>query len=238
MKTITSALKAHIGGRLTTLATCLRITTRRGEAYYLTDHDQDLTVSGNTYRAGAGYERSAIGSGISLEPKDLDLDGFFSAHGIPFNDETRGLLDNGRVKIFAVNWQNIGMGTLNLFDGFVGEIERNPSGRYKARLVSLKDKFKIEVGEKFQPECRAHLGDSRCRFPLYPETVMRNKPYGRGEFVKVLNSPACTLTAAFTDNFNTNLNDWTVTNPGSGSDFTRVVSNFPGRTPNNNYPLH
>ncbi|WP_439580802.1 baseplate hub domain-containing protein, partial [Elioraea sp.] len=55
VKSVSSALAAHLAGALTTLATCWRVARRDGTLFGFTDHDRDLVVDGLTYRARTGY---------------------------------------------------------------------------------------------------------------------------------------------------------------------------------------
>ncbi|MGB8437638.1 MAG: DUF2163 domain-containing protein, partial [Burkholderiales bacterium] len=41
------------------------------------------------------------------------------------------------------------------------------------------------IGELYSPECRADLGDHRCRVPIDPPVIARDTPYGEGDVVKV-----------------------------------------------------
>jgi hypothetical protein len=61
-KTLTPAMRAHLGQETTRLATIWRITRTDGAAFFFTDHDQDIAFGGDTYRADAGFARTAIRS--------------------------------------------------------------------------------------------------------------------------------------------------------------------------------
>jgi hypothetical protein len=56
MRTLSSALAAHLSGEATTLCRCWSLTRRDGAVLGFTDHDRDLAFDGILYRAGSGLE--------------------------------------------------------------------------------------------------------------------------------------------------------------------------------------
>ena len=60
MKDLSQALKDHLAGEVTTLASCWRLERRDGVVFRFTDHDADLVVGGETYAARAGISRTAV----------------------------------------------------------------------------------------------------------------------------------------------------------------------------------
>ena len=60
MRTISTALTAHLAGEVLTTATLWKITRRDGQVFGFTDHDSDLTVSGVTYASTGGHTSSAM----------------------------------------------------------------------------------------------------------------------------------------------------------------------------------
>jgi hypothetical protein len=61
-KNLTSAMRAHLDAETTRLAAIWRITRTDGQQFFFTDHDRDIVFAGDTYRADAGFERTAIRS--------------------------------------------------------------------------------------------------------------------------------------------------------------------------------
>ena len=77
-KTITAAMDTHIQQSVTTLATIWEITRRDGQVYRFTDHDQDLTYSGDLYAAQDGYQTSQILSKDNMNVDNLDAQGLIN----------------------------------------------------------------------------------------------------------------------------------------------------------------
>ena len=61
-KNLTSAMRAHLDAEKTRLAAIWRITRKDGQQFFFTDHDRDIVFDGDTYRADAGFARTATGA--------------------------------------------------------------------------------------------------------------------------------------------------------------------------------
>ncbi len=185
MKAVTGAMAAHLAGSVTTLATCWRVQRTDGVVYGFTDHDRDLTLSGLSYRAATGYQRSAIASRADLSVDENELTGILDAAEITEADLRAGLWDGAEVRIFLVNHRDPTMGDLKLRRGRLGEVVVNDDGTFRAELRGLSQALQQTIGEQYTPECRADLGDGRCRVPIAPALVARSSAYGVGTFVRV-----------------------------------------------------
>lgn len=169
MKQIPAELSAHIRERVTSIATCWKITRTDGVIYGFTDHDRDLQVSdGQTvtiYRAATGYTRSAVANKADLSVDNLDMAGFFDSAAITERDLRAGLWDNAEIKIFQVNWRRPGDGIIPLRKGTIGEVGIS-DGQYTAEMRGLTQPLQQTIGEVYAPTCTADLGDARCGVDL------------------------------------------------------------------------
>jgi Uncharacterized conserved protein (DUF2163) len=75
-------MRAHLDEETTRLAAIWRITRKDGQQFFFTDHDRDVVFGGDTYRADAGFERTAIRSDAGFAVDNLDLVGVFAEGGI------------------------------------------------------------------------------------------------------------------------------------------------------------
>ena len=66
MKSVTTAMDAHLKQGATTLTTCWIITRTDGQTFYYTELDEDVTFEGNVYKSAAGFNKSAITSSASF----------------------------------------------------------------------------------------------------------------------------------------------------------------------------
>ena len=120
-KIITPAMRAHLDAETTRLAAIWRITRKGGQQFFFTDHDRDIMFGGDTYRADAGFERTAIRSDAGFAVDNLDLVGVFAEGGIVEDDVRAGLFDGAEIAISFVNWEEPdGHGEIRLRRGTLG----------------------------------------------------------------------------------------------------------------------
>lgn len=151
-------------GALTTLALCWRIERRDGIAIGLTAHDRDLTIDGNVYRAAPGMTPSAIRRRDPARADTMDVTGALTAGAITEADLIAGRWDGAAVAIFAVDWTDP-RARVALGNGVLGAIE-TADGRFTAELRGAGAALDAPAGETTTPECRAELGDGRCRVAM------------------------------------------------------------------------
>lgn len=170
MKVISAGLLAHLQQDTTTLATCVKVTRRDGVILGYTTHDQPLTFDCDglgivIYEPQGGYKRSAIESQLGLATDNVELEGLLIADAIDAEDLTKGLYDNAELKFMLVNWQNLSQGVLKLRRGYVGQVTLHRT-TYVAEIRGLMDAYSTVIGELYTPDCRADLGDARCKVNL------------------------------------------------------------------------
>jgi uncharacterized phage protein (TIGR02218 family) len=146
-----------------------RITRKDGAQFFFTDHDRDIVFGGDTYRADAGFARTAIRSDAGFAVDNLDLVGVFAEGGIVEDEVRAGLFDGAEIAISFVRWDNPdGHGEIRLRRGTLGETRLTPQGYFHAELRGLSQPLAQSTLEVFSPNCRADLGDHRCKFPIQP----------------------------------------------------------------------
>ena len=184
-KTITSALATHLGLEETTLATIWRLTRTDGVEFFFTDHDVSIPFEGNTYEAAVGYNRTAVANQVGLSVDNLDVEGFLDSTALTDYDLRAGLFDFAEVRVSVVNWADLSQGELRVRRGRLGEIIYADSGVFHTELRGLTQAYSQQIVELYQPECRADLGDSRCKIAIKPSNVLRLTAYAAGDYVRV-----------------------------------------------------
>ena len=150
---------------LTHLALCWRVERRDGVAVGLTAHDRDLVLDGLVHRAAPGMAPSAVVRSDGLEADTMDVAGALTADAIREEDLLAGRWDGARVQVFAVDWrakENGGGARFELGSGTIGAVEVEGGG-FTAELSGVTAALDRAVAEETSPECRAELGDGRCR---------------------------------------------------------------------------
>lgn len=150
---------------LTSLALCWRLDRRDGVTIGFTTHDRDLTIDGLVYRATPGMLPSAISVTDGFDVDTLDVAGALTSDAIAGQDLADGRWDGARVRIFATTWEAPGSHMLALARGELGEVAMRDGG-FNAELRGPTAMLERTVAEQTSPECRAELGDRRCRVDM------------------------------------------------------------------------
>lgn len=172
MKTISPAFKAHLAQEVTTKANCWQLVRRDGAIFFFTDHDQDLEVSGEIYLSAIGYQQTAIAADASLAVDNLEVTGILDSETLLAEELRAGLFDFAEIFLFTVNWADLSQGTMRLRAGTLGEISTTPGGTFQAELRGMAQRLAAKVGDIYTPECRADLGDAKCKVNLADFTVL------------------------------------------------------------------
>ncbi len=168
--------------RLSAIALTWRVERCDGVAIGLTSHDRDLEIEGFVYRAAPGMTPSAIKRSADLSADTMDVSGPLTAAAITERDLLAGRWDGARVSVRAVDWQS-GAIVAELGEGRIGAVETREDG-FTAELAGIAALLDRPVSETSSPECRAELGDTRCRVAMA----------GRRRFVRVTASSGAVLT--------------------------------------------
>lgn len=153
---------------LTHLALCWRLVRRDGAALGFTSHDAALLVDGLIYLARPGMTPSAVVLGDGLEADDLEVAGALSAGALTAGDLLAGRWDGARVILFLVDWRVPDAGRHVLASGTLGEVAvgDGADASFTAELLGPGAALAASAVELCSPECRAELGDARCRVSL------------------------------------------------------------------------
>ena len=173
---------------LTSLAFCWRLERRDGVALGFTSHDRDLIVDGLVYRAAPGMVPSAIEQRESLDPGTMELSGALTSSLITEADLLAGCWDGARLRVTAVNWADPEDGPLFLARGELGSVESD--GRsFSAELRGPSALLEAPVVEETSPECRAELGDRRCRVDMAGRRTVARVVTANGAAMTLDNAP-------------------------------------------------
>lgn len=150
---------------LTTLAFCWRIERRDGVCIGFTTHDRDLTIDHLTYRASPGMVPSSISLSDGFNADNLDVAGSLTSDAITQIDLRAGRWDGAGIALFVVDWEEPEGERVPLVRGELGDVSARASA-FTAELRGAAAVLERPVVEQTSPECRAELGDKRCRVDL------------------------------------------------------------------------
>ncbi|HEX9965951.1 MAG TPA: DUF2163 domain-containing protein [Allosphingosinicella sp.] len=147
---------------LTTLAFCWRVERRDGICLGFTSHDRELAIGGLVYRSAPGMLPSAVSVSDDFDSSTLDVSGALTSDSISERDLAAGRWDRAAVSLFLVDWQDPEGERLSLARGELGDVAVKANG-FEAELRGPAALLERAVVEQTSPECRAELGDRRCR---------------------------------------------------------------------------
>jgi uncharacterized phage protein (TIGR02218 family) len=173
---------------LTSLAFCWRLERRDGVVLGFTSHDRDLQLGGLAYRAAPGMVPSAIERRDSLDPDTMELSGALTSSLITDADLLAGRWDGARLRVSAVNWADPDDNPVFLARGELGSVESDGLS-FSAELRGPAALLEAAVVEQTSPECRAALGDRRCRVDMAGRRTIARVVLTNGVAVTVDNGP-------------------------------------------------
>lgn len=152
-------------GALTSGALCWRLERRDGAGVALTSHDGALEIGGVRYDPAPGMTPAAIRSEMGLEARAGEVAGSLTSAAISEPDILAGRWDGAALRLFAVDWSAAGGQQIELLGGELGQVA-SKDGEYSADLLGAAAKLERRVCPLTSPECRAELGDARCRVDM------------------------------------------------------------------------
>jgi uncharacterized phage protein (TIGR02218 family) len=158
-------------GPLTSIALCWRIERSDGAGLALTSHDEAISFGTTSFDAAPGMLPAAIQRKGGLEPNGGEIAGAITSGALDDGDLALGRWDGARVKMSAVDWQEIGAGEVALLRGELGEV-RLEQGEFKAELRGAAARLEAAICPETSPECRAELGDKKCRVDLAGRSML------------------------------------------------------------------
>ncbi len=192
MKALPSALETHYAGRVTTLATCVKLTRRDGTILGFTDCARPLTVEGLTYQPG--YTPSAITTSGDLAVDNLDMQGRLASPLITEADLIAGKWDHARIEVRRVNYLSPASGAEILRVAHLGEVTIRRA-EFVAEVRGLMQALQQPLGRHNSHASEADKGDTRCGVTLASFTVTGSVT-------------AAASNAVFTDSARTEAAEW------------------------------
>jgi hypothetical protein len=204
-KTVPAGLATHLPLDCTTLSTGWKIIRKDGTIVRVTTNTSDVTEDflfpspfaegSQTYQAAEAVSRTNLASTADMDIDNVEIAGIFDS--IQFDNEElrRGLFAGAEVLIFAFNYEETGDGAIRMFRGFFGDARVSDQGYFFIELRNIMEVFRRRIGELYSKDCRADLGDKRCRIPIstnvdiFFQDVAPITAYTVGQFLRVPTAP-------------------------------------------------
>lgn len=154
-----------MSAELATNAFCWRIEREDGFGLALTSHDAALMVDGIRHEPAPGMTPAAIRRELGLDPASSEVAGALSAVSITEADLVAGRWDNAALRLTSVQWDDPEGGAVALLSGRLGMVQEK-GAEFSADLLGAAAELDRPVCPQTSPECRAELGDRRCRVDM------------------------------------------------------------------------
>lgn len=156
-------------GALTSIALCWRIERRDGAGVALTSHDAPILRDGVRYDPAPGVTPAAVSRSLGLEPHSGEMAGALSSDALSAEDLALGRWNGASVRLSAIDWNDPAGEAIALLAGELGEVAVDGE-RFSAELIGAAARLEAPVCPSTSPECRAELGDKKCRVDLAGRT--------------------------------------------------------------------
>lgn len=162
-------MREMLAGPLTSLAFCWRVERRDGAGFGLTSHDAKLAIGGIEYSAEPGMLPAAIERRLGTNESDGEIAGAITSAALEEVDLVLGRWDGARVSLVAVDWESPDTDAVTLLGGEIGEV-RIEDDAFNAGLRGAAAKLSRSICPETSSECRAELGDKKCRVDMAART--------------------------------------------------------------------
>ena len=142
------------------LCLCWKIMRGDGLTLRFTNHDQPITVDGETFQPSSSFSGSAVSSKSGLSVDNLNVLAIVS-DDITEDDLMAGEYDDAEVILYLAQWTDVNAGLWPLKRGYIGEV-KTMGQQFEAELRGLSERIQRTQGLIYTIECTAILGDARC----------------------------------------------------------------------------
>lgn len=175
-RSISTNLRNRLALGHTTLARLWTLTRRDGVIHRYTSHDRAISLPGTSpeevYYPTQQFIVSAVqmrlGGGMQNSEIDIAYENETSPPGLGITgaDIHAGLYDGASFRHDLIDWQFPQYGRVLLMSGILGTARKGNKGSASFELYGLSSMLKRALGESYSIECRADLGDARCKVDI------------------------------------------------------------------------
>ena len=164
MRLFSASLDNHLSQRVTTLATCVKITRQDGAVIGVTTHDVALPVDGVTYQVARMTSATELAQKADASVDNQEMDWIMDSAAIAERDLESGLYDYATIEVLLVNYLDTTQWAV-MKRGHLGEVSLADQVA-KTEFRSLAQALQQTIGRAYGPDCDATLGDARCKVDL------------------------------------------------------------------------
>lgn len=167
MQTFSNEMDVALAESLTYLCRIWKLVLANGQEFFFTDLNADIVVGGQLYKYDPGVKVSAVVRSAGGQPDNTEVEVTTSANFMQQNRLRQGALRRASFDMWIVDHRDPDhYGLISLFSGGVGEMKYDNKGRINLGLNGDIGGGSSSIGELYSQQCRAQLGDARCKFDL------------------------------------------------------------------------
>lgn len=160
-----------VDGELTTIALCWRLERSDGAGLALTSHDAAVLSEDVLHQQTPGTVPGSISRRLGIEPHSSEVAGTLSSDALDATDLSLGRWDGASVSLSAVDWAEPSEMPITLLGGEIGGVSVDGDS-FSADLAGAAAKLLDPVCPATSAECRAELGDKKCRVDLAGRSIV------------------------------------------------------------------
>lgn len=149
-----------------TLCRLFKIEPRVGAVLLFTDHDQPVTVDGDTYLPDHSIQTSAIDNTAGGASQNLEMTVLFTDALIGYDAALRGVYNSAAVTVWLASYGNPGASKGMMLKGRIASVSLLSKLYGTMTVAGGSGKMQRTMTEIYQPTCRADFGDARCTLHL------------------------------------------------------------------------
>jgi uncharacterized phage protein (TIGR02218 family) len=152
-------------GELNSVALCWRVERLDGAGIALTSHDAALVSEGILHEPEPGMTPATVTRSLGLEPQAAEAAGSLSSEALSQADLALGRWDGAEIRVTMADWDDAANTPVQLIGGEIGGVSIDGDS-FSAELQGGAAKLQGPVCPATSAECRAALGDKKCRVDL------------------------------------------------------------------------
>lgn len=166
-RTISEELKAHFAGMALTVCTCVKLERTDGVVMGFTNIASTITYEGVDYIPQSTLQATVTHASSDTGVDNLDITGILDDERILARDVSNGVYRRAKITIFRLNYNDLTMGHIVTFSGYIGRISMVDDNQFTAEVLSLSSLLNQSVGSETSSICRCRkFGDGQCKVVL------------------------------------------------------------------------
>ena len=161
MKKISSTLKTHLRGQVTTTANCWLITLVDGSKLGFTDHNNSICYEGVNYSCGESIFMSSVESSNSLSTDNFQVDFALNPSFDLPEELLKGKYYKAYIEYFVINYMDHAQGSLLIKAGYVHELHLF-SNKFGLEVRGIGYELNKQTRSIYSGSCRAKFKDKKC----------------------------------------------------------------------------